>query len=166
MHRGRRDHEQADETHGGQSLVRTPEAFHRRDEPPAPKRATEVAGELVAIGRAFDLYDTAKVTNIHLQANGYSEHQFDHDNLLHVGRISQYRSHPRGENGPATTNDRPRFAASPSGARRWDFARWAAETLTSLVGGGAMPALPSVDHERAARVQGALRELVEVEPPG
>jgi hypothetical protein len=118
----------------------------------------EIQHDLAAIGRVFDLYDTAKVTNILLQANGFSVEHIDHDNLFHVGGISQYLSHPRPV-GDAAPGQRPWFATSESGARRWDFAQWAAECLVSLVDGEPMPEVPADDPDRAALLRAELQSL-------
>jgi hypothetical protein len=128
-----------------------------------------VQQRLVEMNRRFELYDTAKAFNILLQGEGFALTHVDNPALVHIGGISQYLSDPtvlaRGsapeelEGGDST---RPWFAASGAGRDRWDFARWAAALLRSIVDGEAAPQLPElpVARERAMAVQRELLDLV------
>jgi len=100
--------------------------------------AGPVQNRLDEIGRNFRLYDTAKVLNLLLQADGGVVTHLENPALMHVGGISQYLSDPgvlgqppapEGSTNEGSTNEGnavPWFAASGTGRRRWDFAEWAA----------------------------------------
>jgi hypothetical protein len=55
----------------------------------------------------------------------------------------------------------PQFAASRAGRQRWDFARWAAATLRSIVDGEEAPELPE-DPEQRLRATEVQRELLDL----
>ena len=131
---------------------------------PAPARE-----QLVAMGRSFDLYDTAKAFNILFQADGGTLTHVDNLALVHIGGISQYLSDPsvlgrgpsRGSSSPGDA-ELPWFATSGAGRDRWDFAQWAAALLRSIVDGEPAPPLPQapVARDRAIAVQRELLDLV------
>lgn len=121
---------------------------------------------LVAMGRRFRLYDTAKTLNILLQGEGFTVSHVDNPALLHIGGISQYLSDPSvlgrdSEPGSADGRPLPWFATSGAGRERWDFAQWTAATLRSLVDGGPAPALPD-DEQQRPRATEVRRELLDL----
>jgi len=122
--------------------------------------APSVQRRLAEMGREFRLYDTAKVFNILLQGDGFVLTHVDNPALVHVGGISQYLSDP-GVLGRASDPPVPWFAASGTGRERWDFARWAAATLRSIVDGEPAPELPEepAQRRRATELQGELLDL-------
>jgi hypothetical protein len=119
---------------------------------------------LDAMGRRFGLYDTAKVLNLLLQGEGFVLAHVDNPALVHIGGISQYLSDPSvlgrdPEAGAGAEPAAPWFALSGVGRERWDFARWTAATLRSLVDGGPVPELPA-DREQRSRAKEVRRELL------
>jgi len=100
-------------------------------------------------GRTFRLYDTAKVLNLLLHADGGAIAHVPDPALLHLGGISQFLSNP----------DAPLTRAG-AGVRRHDFAAWAAAVLVALADGDAPPPEPAdVDEGVAAEVVAALTAL-------
>jgi len=131
-----------------------------------PRAARE---QLVAMNRRFELYDTAKAFNILFQGDGFALTHVDNPALVHIGGISQYLSDPsvlgRGPGRETSTGDEselPWFATSGAGRDRWDFARWAAALLRTIVDGEPAPQLPTapIARERATAVQRELLDLV------
>jgi hypothetical protein len=128
--------------------------------------APPVQRRLVEMGRQFRLYDTAKVLNILLQGEGFGLSHVDNPALVHIGGISQYLSDPSilGRDPESLATDDasvPWFAASGTGRQRWDFARWAAATLRSIVDGEAAPGLPD-DPAQRLRATEVQRELLDL----
>jgi hypothetical protein len=117
-----------------------------------------VQAGLDAQGRRFDLYDTAKVLNILLQAGSDTVVHIANPDLFHVGGISQYLSHLR----TAGTDRPPWYARRGSRRVRWDFAGWAAATLAALVDGGEPPdpSVEGVASSQLATTSDELRDLV------
>jgi hypothetical protein len=124
------------------------------------KLAPSVQRRLAEMGREFRLYDTAKVFNILLQGDGFVLTHVENPALVHVGGISQYLSDPS-VLGRTSDTPVPWFAASGTGRERWDFARWAAATLRSIVDGDPAPELPEepAQRRRATDVQRELLDL-------
>jgi hypothetical protein len=123
-----------------------------------------VRHRLEEIGRKFRLYDTAKVLNLLVQADGGTVTHLENPALMHVGGISQYLSDPGVLGHPRTDEGRgavPWFAASGTGRRRWDFAEWAAAELRSIVDGERAPEPPD-DPELRSRVTELERELLDL----
>lgn len=94
------------------------------------------------MGRAFDLYDTAKALNILLQGEGLGVEHVEHPALLHLGGISAFLSDAAGGNAAPPPHGAP--------ARRLDAARRTAAVLAALTAG---------DHARARTLADADPEL-------
>ena len=124
-----------------------------------------VQRRLSELGRQFRFYDTAKVLNILLQGDGSGLTHVDNPALVHVGGISQYLSDPSvlGRTDTAANDDAPVpwFATSGAGRQRWDFARWAAAMLRSIVDGEPAPELPA-DPAQRLRANEVQRELLDL----
>lgn len=133
-------------------------AVHERLDPVIQRRLT-------AFGRTFRRYDTAKVLNLLLAADGHRIEHFAHPALFHLGGISDFLSYP-GTVAPAPT--RPWYAEAGAGATRWGFALFAATAIDALAHGRTPTADPSdalgapaTPAQRAAadRVLRALRDV-------
>ena len=121
---------------------------------------------LATMGRRFEHYDTAKVLNILLQGEGFALAHVDNPALVHIGGISQYLSDPsvlgRDSRTPASADPPvPWFATSGAGRDRWDFARWTAAMLRSLVDRAPEPDLPE-DTQQRARASAVRQELIDL----
>lgn len=107
-----------------------------------PERAW---GQLETMGRDKMAYDTAKVANILLQADGRSLVHREHDGLLHIGGLSHYLAPP--EHDFATDKVTGEFDGEPKWTRfagvelRHEVARFTAATLRALVVGRPVPPL-------------------------
>ena len=140
-----------------------------------PDLPAEVRREVARLGRRFDLYDTAKVLNILLQADGETVAHIDHPNLVHIGGMSvEYLCDAFGVRPMDLWLEWER-SLSPSGAPEPpgsddlgappDPARVAALALRCLVRGEPLPPIPtSLDaaaEERLRKVIGELTDLVD-----
>lgn len=104
-------------------------------------------GAIESLGRAFRLYDTAKVLNLLLRADGGEMTHVAHPALRHLGGISQYLS--RAQSG---------LVVAGAGAQRLEFAGWAAALLIALTDGGEPPEPPvGIEPAIAVDVATALR---------
>jgi hypothetical protein len=122
------------------------------------------------LGRRFDLYDTAKVVNILLQADGDTVVHIDHPNLVHVGGMSvEYLCEAFGvrpmdlwvewERSLQPTGGPEPPPLDASGVQP-DPARVAALALRCLVRGEPLPPIPpSLDAASAARLRKVLDQL-------
>jgi hypothetical protein len=108
---------------------------------PAPAKERLIAG-----GHDYLLYDTAKVVNILLQADGHRLVHEEHPNLMHIGGMSQYLSPheatkyvksrvPGGE-------DEPAWSRWPGMAWRFEVTRYTAAVLRAASAGEPVPTAP------------------------
>jgi hypothetical protein len=127
----------------------------------------EARAQLAAMGRDYWVYDTAKVVNILLQADGRRLVHVEHPDLLHVGGVSHFLAPP-----PAVTE-----SGEPTRAAWWQTAEWgewdgmadryavaqfAAAVITATVDGTAPPVLPpGVDPDVASRLDDLSRAIGE-----
>lgn len=109
-----------------------------RTEMPEPAWAT-----IESMGRDKMAYDTAKVANILLQADGRSLVHEEHDALVHIGGLSHYLAPP--EHDFATDKTSGEFEGEPKWTQfqgielRHEVARFTANTLKALTGGSPAP---------------------------
>lgn len=125
------------------------------------------------MGRDKMAYDTAKVVNILLQADGRSLVHEEHDALLHIGGLSHYLAPP--EHDFARDKTSGEFEGEPKWTRfqgielRHEIARFTAATLKALTTGGAPPAIgaglePSTE-EKLRIVAAELETMVAASRP-
>ena len=111
-----------------------------------------VAARLADLGRRFSVYDTAKVMNIALQADGHQVHHHDVDDLVHIGGMSSYLSNPT--LGIDARSQPERFVG----------AEFAAATLLALIDRSPLPpvpaALPDDRKQHLAVIAAELTDLV------
>ncbi|MDW3217258.1 MAG: hypothetical protein R8F63_01485 [Acidimicrobiales bacterium] len=97
------------------------------------------------MGRAKMAYDTAKVVNIMMQADGRSLVHEEHEALLHIGGVSHYLAPP--EHDFATDKTSGEFEGEPKWTRfqgielRHEIARFTSNTLKALSSGTVPPAI-------------------------
>lgn len=123
--------------------------------------------QLAAMGRDYWAYDTAKVVNILLQADGRRVVHAEHPDLLHVGGVSHYLAPP-----PAVDEDGDPVEAAwwqsaewgewDGMADRFAVARFAAAVVAASSTGAPLPALPpGVAPDVAGRLDDLCRAIVE-----
>ncbi len=112
------------------------------NEIPAPADA-----RLKEMGRRYWIYDTAKVVNCLLQADGHHLEHREHDNLVHVGGVSHFLAPPVGDRSRST--DGNKLWGEEADWGEWDgmgdrfaVARFAALAITATAAGLDPPAIP------------------------
>ena len=113
--------------------------------------------------RMYLLYDTGKIMNIFLQHDSRRLEHFEHRNLMHIGGMSHYLSHPDVPGGGV--ND-PQW---PWPVNRLEVARYCAAVLHDLSAGSRAPQVPTEVEAsiapRLERVRAALIDLVQTYRP-
>lgn len=108
-----------------------------------PDRA---ARRIEEMGRTFLLYDTAKVINILLQADGRRLVHEEDDALVHVGGVSHFLAPPVGDR--ARGGDEPLWGEDADWGKwegmadRYSVAQYAAAALSAARSGQPVPAVP------------------------
>ena len=140
---------------------------------PAPTRR-----RVEEFGRAFAVYDTAKVFNILLQADGSEVRHFENPQIAHIGGMATeflcqaagvrrddiWLAWVRSLQGPGEARRRaggpPRLGQSSRSAGRREFP---AVTLQCLLRGEPLPPLPpSLATETEARLRAVVAELIDL----
>lgn len=126
--------------------------------PPADARLTE-------FGRRYWIYDTAKVVNCLLQADGHVLVHEEHADLVHVGGVSHFLAPPVGDrgrsaDGAALWGEEADWGSWEGMSDRFATARYAASTLREVAAGRPAPAVPDVlDADLRARMVALGRDL-------
>jgi hypothetical protein len=127
-----------------------------------PELAEPTAQRLEAMGHKYMVYDTAKIVNALLQADGHRLVHRDLDQLVHIGGLSHYLAPPDG------------YITLDDGEIAPDFARWGlndryhvtkftALTLRELSEGRPVPAVPrGVDPVMARKLEVVQTELADL----
>lgn len=133
---------------------------------PAPARA-----RLVEFGRDFWIYDTAKVVNILLQADGHGLRHLEHPDLVHIGGVSHFLAPPLtppdddGTGPKVWGNDVYDWGKWEGQARRYLVAGHTAACLRSLFAGDPVPPpppdAPATMADRLRLVEEAMTDLVD-----
>jgi hypothetical protein len=117
---------------------------------------------LAAMGHEYIVYDTAKIVNAFLQADGSGVVHHDLPQLVHIGGMSHYLSPPGG------------YITLDNGEQAPDFARWGvndrlhvtrftARTLQELLAGRAAPPIPeNADPSIAEKLSVVQREMADL----
>ncbi len=119
-------------------------------------------------GQDFWVYDTAKVVNILLQADGYLIEHTEHPELVHIGGLSHFLSPPEKGNEEGTMVDGdagdPTWVEHEHMASRAEVAGFTARMLVDLVRGRAPAPVPDSTEpfmrERLDRVRHELIDMV------
>lgn len=106
------------------------------------------------VGRDFWVYDTAKIVNILLQADGGSLVHVENPDLVHIGGVSHYLAPPSSvHEGPARWGEEPDWGRHEGQAVRYAVARFTAMALTDVLDGRPAPEVPDeVPDDVAARL--------------
>lgn len=103
---------------------------------------------IAEVGRTFWIYDTGKIVNILLQADGGSLVHQEHPDLIHIGGVSHFISPPtaattRGSGGDPVWGEEADWGEWDGMADRYAVARYAAAALRALTAGRDAPAVPA-----------------------
>lgn len=125
----------------------------------------EAWARLQEMGQAYMAYDTAKVFNILLQADGHSLVHEEHPALLHIGGLSHYLAPPQFDFATDRTDGEyegePKWTEHAVAARRADVARYTAAVLRALAEGRPAPPIPEgYDPATLERVERVRPELI------
>ena len=142
--------------------------FHVGGETEMPVRTWK---KLQEMGRAFVAYDTAKVVNILLQADGHSLIHQEHDALVHIGGLSHYLAPPQFDFANDVTSGEfegePLWTAYGGVELRAAVARFTAASLTELAAGRGAPPIPEgLDHGMLERLELVRDEMTSMVADG
>jgi hypothetical protein len=121
----------------------------------------EARDRIAEFGRDYWIYDTGKIVNILLQADGGSLVHQEHPDLIHIGGVSHYLAPPtaatsRGGAGRALWGEEPDWGKWEGMADRFAVARFTAMALRALEAGRPAPSVPG---ELAPHLQERLATL-------
>jgi hypothetical protein len=107
-----------------------------------PELSDEAKARLAAEGHLYKVYDTGKIVNILLQADGKTMCHVDPDELIHIGGMSHFLSPPDSveKGGEVET---PSWATYHGMEPRLATARFTAALLRNLIERRPLPQLPS-----------------------
>jgi hypothetical protein len=126
-------------------------------EVPAPART-----RLEEVGRSFAVYDTGKVVNILLQADGGRVVQHELEQLVHIGGMSHYFE-PSNQVVADDGTTRPQWARHDNVRDRYLVARYTAELLDALRHEAAPPVAPGgLDPLLQAKMERVHAEVVDL----
>jgi hypothetical protein len=122
---------------------------------------------LQEVGRSYWIYDTAKLVNILLQADGHRLVHEEHPALLHIGGVSHFlappSSAPAFQGRPPAWGEGPDWGELPGMAARHEVARFTASVLAAALAGEAVPEVPAdADPEQRPGLELVRRSLVEL----
>ncbi|MCH7789316.1 MAG: hypothetical protein IH940_07720 [Acidobacteria bacterium] len=132
------------------------------------ERMSKAAWELISsTGQTYWMYDTAKIVNIALQAEGHRLEHSEHPNLVHIGGLAHYLAPPGHDSDTGTVLDGqgedPPWTSFDGQESRADVARFAAKMLVELTAGRSAPEVPSsIEDSMAAKLQRVRAELTEI----
>ena len=116
------------------------------------------------MGQAYIAYDTAKVVNVLLQADGHSLVHQEHDALVHIGGLSHYLAPPQFDFAKDVTSGE--FEGEPAWTEfkgvelRAAVAKFTADSLKTLAAGGEAPEIPpGLDPDTLAKLELERREV-------
>jgi hypothetical protein len=128
-----------------------------------PELSPEATRAMAELGHEYRMYDTGKIINILLQADGHRIRHVEHPCLTHIGGMSHYLA----PSGYVDVGDerRPEWARHDNMQVRFEVARYTAGLLRSLVHGEEPPAMrpelgPDVE-QRLATVETEITDLLE-----
>jgi hypothetical protein len=114
----------------------------------------EARAKLAEMGHDYVIYDTCKLLNIFLQADGHLLVHRDLPQLVHIGGLSHFLA-PTGFVRRSSGEVEPNWAKWPGDPSRYNVAQFTATTLRSLCKGVTPPDIP-------ADTAGPLRQRLEL----
>ncbi len=135
--------------------------FHAGGKPEMSPAAWE---RLEEMGHAYMAFDTAKVLNILLQADGHSLVHQEHDALVHIGGLSHYLAPPQFDFATDVTSGEfdgePLWTTFAGVELRAAVARFTAQTLRDLAAGRTAPPIPDgLDAATVTKIELVRREM-------
>jgi hypothetical protein len=125
-----------------------------------PDLAPATWTRLDAIGHRFSLYDTGKLVNILLQADGHSLCHMDEPALVHIGGLLHYFSARQVE---TDTGPEPEWAHWGGATARFEVARYTAHAVRALHESRPAPPVPAGSTPAIDRALAEVRdELIRV----
>jgi hypothetical protein len=117
------------------------------------------------LGHHYWLYDTAKIVNALLQADGHAVTHVEHEHLVHVGGLSHWISPPETVGQSLDLDQDPEWTRHPGMAPRHEVARFAARVLRDLDTGNPAPEIPDgldpATLDKLAYVRSEIIDMVE-----
>ena len=118
-----------------------------------PDLRDDARARLAEMGQSFLMYDTAKIVNALLQADGHRLVHRDLPQLVHIGGLAHYLAPSGGYVEGSDGELEPDWAAWGGEQARLDVARFTAQMLRNLCDGGPPPQIPPhVDPAIAAKL--------------
>ncbi|MEZ5247353.1 MAG: glycosyltransferase family A protein [Acidimicrobiales bacterium] len=120
---------------------------------------------LERMGKAYIAYDTAKVLNILLQADGHSLTHQEHDALVHIGGLSHYLAPPQFDFATDVTSGdiegEPMWTTYGGVELRAAVARFTAMMLKELAAGRRAPSIPDgLDDDTTGKLELVRTEVI------
>lgn len=128
--------------------------------------SAEARDRLRAVGRDYWIFDTAKIVNVLLQADGHPLEHLEHPDVIHIGGVSHFLAPPLtpadevGTKPPEWGHDVYDWGTWAGQAARYQVAGYTAQVLRDLFGGEpASPVPPEVEGPMAAKLA-LVREVM------
>lgn len=127
-----------------------------------PDLSPEAKARLAELGHTYVIYDTAKIVNALLQADGYRLAHSDLTQLVHIGGLAHYLS-PSGYRTDERGERAPEWTRWDTMAGRHEVTRFTARTLRCLADGEVAPAVPEgLQPSMRERLHLVRREVIDL----
>lgn len=127
-----------------------------------PELRDDTKAAMAAMGHEYLVYDTAKIVNALLQADGHGVVHHDLPQLVHIGGLAHYLS-PSSYWTTDTGETEPEWTRYATMATRHEFTRYTARTLQALAAGDGAPEMPTgLDDPVEQRLRLVRREVVDL----
>ena len=122
----------------------------------------DARARLAELGQGFLVFDTGKLVNIFMQADGAELRHHDLDDIVHIGGLVHYLA-PPGYRETADGESLPDWAFFDRMEPRFEVARYPARLLRSLLAGATPPPMPDgLDPSMQAKLELVRREITEL----
>jgi glycosyltransferase involved in cell wall biosynthesis len=127
-----------------------------------PDMRPDAAARMLEFGCTYKAFDTGKVVNVLLQADGRRLVHRDLPQLVHIGGLAHFISPPAYRTNDAG-NEEPDWTIYPEMASRHAVTQYTAQLLESLAEGQPTPPVPQVlEPDLEARLELVQREVVDL----